>query len=69
MEPSVICNEDYGFTVAEQLRQMGGDTSAVILEPVGRNTAQAISMAALEATRHSDDPIMLVLAADHISVM
>lgn len=66
MEPSVICNEDYRFMVAEQLRQMGSATSALILEPVGRNTAPAIALAALEATRHGDDPIMLVLAADHI---
>ena len=66
MAPSVICNEDYRFMVAEQLRQMGSDTSALILEPVGRNTAPAIALAAIEATRHGDDPVMLVLAADHV---
>ncbi|MFB2942045.1 sugar phosphate nucleotidyltransferase, partial [Klebsiella pneumoniae] len=38
----------------------------IILEPVGRNTAPAIALAALQATRHGDDPLMLVLAADHI---
>ena len=38
--------------VAEQLRQMGSDTSALILEPVGRNTAPAIALAVIEATRH-----------------
>jgi len=66
MAPSVICNEDYRFMVAEQLRQMGSDTSALILEPIGRNTAPAIALAAIEATRHGDDPTMLVLAADHV---
>jgi mannose-1-phosphate guanylyltransferase len=40
MEPSVICNEAYRFMVAEQLRQMGSATSALILEPGGRNTAR-----------------------------
>ena len=64
--PSVICNEDYRFMVAEQLCQMGSDTSALILEPVGRNTAPAIALAAIEATRQGDDPTMLVLAADHV---
>lgn len=66
MSPSVICNEDYRFMVAEQLRQIDSDTSALILEPEGRNTAPAIALAAIEATRNGDDPTMLVLAADHV---
>jgi mannose-1-phosphate guanylyltransferase len=45
---------------------MGSDTSASILEPVGRNTAPAIALAALEITHHGNDPMMLMLAADHI---
>ncbi|MDP1007937.1 sugar phosphate nucleotidyltransferase, partial [Klebsiella pneumoniae] len=62
----VICNEEHRFLVAEQLRQLNKLSNNIILEPVGRNTAPAIALAALQATRHGDDPLMLVLAADHI---
>ncbi|HEL6067645.1 TPA: mannose-1-phosphate guanylyltransferase/mannose-6-phosphate isomerase, partial [Escherichia coli] len=48
------------------LRQLNRLSNNIILEPVGRNTAPAIALAALQATRHGDDPLMLVLAADHI---
>ncbi len=65
-EPMVICNEEHRFPVAEQLRQLNKLSNNIILEPVGRNTAPAIALAALQATRHGDDPLMLVLAADHI---
>ncbi len=65
-EPMVICNEEHRFLVAEQLRQLNKLSNNIILEPVGRNTAPAIALAALEATRHGEDPLMLVLAADHI---
>lgn len=65
-EPMVICNEEHRFLVAEQLRQLNTLSNNIILEPVGRNTAPAIATAALQATRHGDDPLMLVLAADHI---
>lgn len=65
-EPMVICNEEHRFLVAEQLRQLNKLSNNIILEPVGRNTAPAIALAALQATRHGDDPLMLVLAADHI---
>ncbi|EBK5821070.1 mannose-1-phosphate guanylyltransferase/mannose-6-phosphate isomerase, partial [Salmonella enterica] len=63
----VICNEQHRFIVAEQLRQLNKLTENIILEPAGRNTAPAIALAALAATRqHTDcDPLMLVLAADH----
>lgn len=57
-----ICNEEHRFFVAEQLREIGNPGS-IILEPVGRNTAPAIALAALLA---EDDPLLLVLAADHI---
>lgn len=65
--PVVICNEQHRFIVAEQLRQLNKLTENIILEPAGRNTAPAIALAALAATRqHTDcDPLMLVLAADH----
>ncbi|MNG83226.1 Mannose-1-phosphate guanylyltransferase RfbM [compost metagenome] len=65
-EPVVICNEDHRFMVAEQLRQIDLLSHNIILEPVGRNTAPAIALAALNAIAQGNDPIMLVLAADHI---
>lgn len=65
-EPMVICNEEHRFLVAEQLRQLDKLSKNIILEPVGRNTAPAIALAALQATQNGDDPLMLVLAADHI---
>jgi len=64
--PSIICNEEHRFMVAEQLRLIDSDTSSIILEPAGRNTAPAVALAALEATRHGDDPTLLILAADHV---
>ncbi|MGP6379023.1 mannose-1-phosphate guanylyltransferase/mannose-6-phosphate isomerase [Yersinia bercovieri] len=66
MEPVVICNEDHRFLVAEQLRQLNKLSRNIILEPVGRNTAPAIALAALNAVANGDDPTILVLAADHI---
>lgn len=65
-DPIVICNEDHRFLVAEQLRQMRKLPGNIILEPVGRNTAPAITLASLHATREGEDPILLILAADHL---
>src|SRR5476649_731657 len=65
-EPVVICNEEHRFLVAEQLREIQKLSNNIILEPVGRNTAPAIALAALNAIKEGDDPIMLVLAADHV---
>lgn len=62
--PVVICNEDHRFMVAEQLRQISVKDASILLEPVGRNTAPAIALAALHAVQE-EDPILLVLAADH----
>ena len=63
IESSVtICNEDHRFFVAEQLREINA-LGSIILEPVGRNTAPAISLAAFLA---EGDPLLLVLAADHV---
>lgn len=64
--PLLICNEEHRFIVAEQLRQANQSFSGIILEPVGRNTAPAIALAALHAIQSGDDPILLVLAADHV---
>ncbi|MCC3746689.1 mannose-1-phosphate guanylyltransferase/mannose-6-phosphate isomerase [Rouxiella badensis] len=65
-EPVVICNEEHRFLVAEQLRQIKKLSNNIILEPIGRNTAPAIALAALNAIKDGDDPVMLVLAADHV---
>jgi len=66
--PVVICNEQHRFIVAEQLREMNKLTENIILEPVGRNTAPAIALAALATvnSQSNTSPIMLVLAADHV---
>ncbi|MCL2894648.1 mannose-1-phosphate guanylyltransferase/mannose-6-phosphate isomerase [Brenneria tiliae] len=65
-KPLVICNEEHRFLVAEQLRQINQLANNIILEPVGRNTAPAIALAALSVTVDGDDPLLLVLAADHV---
>ena len=64
--PMVICNENHRFLVAEQLRQIGALQGNIVLEPAGRNTAPAVALAALQATASGADPLMLVLAADHM---
>lgn len=64
--PLVISNEAHRFIAAEQLRQLGKLQGNILLEPVGRNTAPAIALAALTATREGEDPVLLVLAADHV---
>ena len=67
--PLLICNEEHRFIAAEQLRLGGFKHSGIILEPVGRNTAPAIALAALQALKNVSDeeePILLVLAADHL---
>ena len=66
--PLVIANEEHRFLVAEQFRQIGRKASAIILEPVGRNTAPAVALAALKAQTISEekDLLLLVLAADHV---
>jgi mannose-1-phosphate guanylyltransferase len=64
--PLFICNEEHRFIVAEQLRKEQLDNSGIILEPVGRNTAPAIALAALNALENNQDPLLLVLAADHV---
>ncbi len=65
-KPMLICNEEHRFLAAEQLRSEGIEHAGIVLEPVGRNTAPAIAVAALLATQESKDAILLVLAADHL---
>ena len=61
----VICNEEYRFMVAEQVQSTGVNASAIILEPIGRNTAPAIALAAFNAMLLDEDAVLLVLPADH----
>ncbi len=64
--PLLICNEEHRFLAAEQLRQLDMEKANILLEPVARNTAPAIALAALQASSGVEDPILLVLAADHL---
>lgn len=66
LAPIVVANEDHRFLVAEQLRQVGAPTPAILLEPMGRNTAPAIALAALQAMASGGDPLLLVLPSDHV---
>lgn len=61
----VICNEEYRFVIAEQLRIINNNSS-ILLEPEGRNTAPALTLAALAAVQKGNDPILLVMPADHM---
>ncbi|HJN33120.1 MAG TPA: sugar phosphate nucleotidyltransferase, partial [Prochlorococcus sp.] len=54
--PLLICNEDHRFIVAEQMRQIDVEPTAILLEPIGRNTAPAVTVAALQATERGEDP-------------
>ena len=64
--PIVVANEDHRFLVAEQLRQVGAPKPDILLEPMGRNTAPAIALAALQAMHAGEDPLLLVLPSDHV---
>jgi mannose-1-phosphate guanylyltransferase/mannose-1-phosphate guanylyltransferase/mannose-6-phosphate isomerase len=64
-DPIVICNDDHRFMVAEQLREVGVRTTAILLEPEGRNTAPAIAVCSIEAAERYGDPLLLILPADH----
>lgn len=64
--PVVICNDEHRFIVAEQLRDLGEHPAALILEPVARNTAPAVAVAALYALAQSPDATLLMLPADHL---
>ena len=65
-EPLIICNEAHRFIVAEQLRQIKSGNIGIILEPVGKNTAPAIAIAAMKLLNDNKDPILLVLSSDHL---
>lgn len=62
--PIAVCNEDHRFMLAEQLWEIHSKPAAIILEPIGKNTAPAVALAALSA--QSPDDVLLVLPADHV---
>jgi mannose-1-phosphate guanylyltransferase/mannose-6-phosphate isomerase len=63
-EPSIVGNEDHRFLVLDQLRELNLEPSAVLLEPVGRNTAPAVTLAALSALENGTDPVLVVNSSD-----
>ena len=65
MRPIVVANNDHRFLVGEQCREVGVEPLSILLEPVGRNTAPAIAVAALAAQAQGADPVLLVLPSDH----
>ena len=64
--PLIIANEEHRFIIAEQLREIGAVPDALVLEPVGRNTAPAATIAALRLAAEDPDALMLVMASDHV---
>ena len=65
-QPLVICNQDSRFFVAEHLRQAGVEDAPILIEPCGRNTAPALTIAALHITNKNDDAVMFVTPCDHL---
>ena len=65
-DPIVVCNEEHRFLIGEQLLQINRKPATIILEPAGRNTCPAVTLAALSLRSRGDDPIMLVMPADHV---
>lgn len=68
LAPVVVCNEIHRFLVAEQLQEVGTQAGSIILEPVARNTAPALTLAALAVREISPDALMLVMPADHVVI-
>jgi mannose-1-phosphate guanylyltransferase/mannose-6-phosphate isomerase len=66
LAPIIVANEEYRFITAEQLRQVQVPPAALVLEPVGRNTAPALTLAALAALDAGSDPGLVVMPADHL---
>jgi len=66
LPPVLVSNEEHRFLVAEQMRQISTEMNGLLLEPVGKNTAPALTLAALQVSRVSGDPVMLVMPADHV---
>lgn len=67
VEPAmIVCNEEHRFLVGEQARQSKQKLSNIVLEPIGRNTAPALTAAALLAMQDGEDPLLLMMPADHL---
>ncbi|MFM2107133.1 MAG: hypothetical protein RLZZ513_201 [Pseudomonadota bacterium] len=66
LSPIIVANHEHRFLAAEQARVLGVDPTAILLEPMGRNTAPAIAVAALQARADNTDPLILVMPSDHI---
>ena len=66
LDPMIICNEAHRFLVAEQSVQISKNVSSIVLEPKGRNTAPALTVAALHQIERSGDSIVIMMPADHI---
>jgi mannose-1-phosphate guanylyltransferase / mannose-6-phosphate isomerase len=64
--PLIVSNDEHRFIVAEQLRVAGVEPKAILLEPMGRNTAPAVAVAALTVARDSSDTLLLVMPSDHV---
>ncbi len=64
--PIIVCNNEHRFMVAEQLRSAQVSAGAIILEPMGRNTAPAVAVAALQALKEDEQAVLLVMPADHV---
>ena len=64
--PIIVCNEEHRFMIAEQMREIDVNPSAIILEPFGRNTAPAVAISAMKAEKADVDAVILVLPADHV---
>ena len=65
-EPLVVCNEEHRFIVAEQLRSINSNPKKILLEPFGRNTAPAVTLAALISQEFEKEAQLLILSSDHI---
>lgn len=68
LPPLMVCNHEHRFLVAEQLQEVGLKEAAILLEPVGRNTAPALTIAALHVAElhEGNDPVLLAMPADHV---
>ncbi len=64
--PTVVCNDEHRFVIAEQLRQSGITPSAIVLEPVARNTAPAAAVAALLLADRDPNALILLMPSDHL---
>ncbi|MFK5951133.1 MAG: mannose-1-phosphate guanylyltransferase/mannose-6-phosphate isomerase [Methylococcales bacterium] len=64
--PIIVCNEEHRFSIAEQMREIDINPSAIILEPFGKNTAPAVAISALQSQKMDEDPVLLILPADHV---